>query len=146
MDDPWQECLNWLALLEWIAARPRIEVRRGRDEVALKTLVAILPDLYRATAGEEACRVYRLVETRCSGPFGEGGDLLYLARPFVSYADEKAPRIGMTQPPSLARIVRQTLGERRAAMLTSWAGNIPMSPHSWHSSSPQRGSPRRGRR
>ncbi len=44
------------------------------------------------------------------------------ARPFVSHADEKAPRIGMTQPPSLARIVRQSLEKRRAAMLTGWAG------------------------
>ncbi len=44
------------------------------------------------------------------------------ARPFVSHADEKASRIGMTQPPSLARFVRQTLEKRRAEMLTGWAG------------------------
>ncbi len=120
MDVPLQDCLDWLALLVWIADRPGIEVRRGRDDVALKTLVAVLADLYRATTGEDACRVYRLVETGCSGPFGE--DLLDLARPFVSYADEKALRIGMTQPPSLARIVHRTLEVRRAAMLTGWAG------------------------
>ncbi len=59
MDVPLQDCLDWPALLVWIAARPGIEVRRGRDEVALKTLVAVLADLYRAITGEEACRVYR---------------------------------------------------------------------------------------
>ncbi len=59
MDVPLQDCLDWPALLVWIAARPGIEVRRGHHEVALKTLLAVLADLYRAISDEEACRVYR---------------------------------------------------------------------------------------
>ncbi len=113
MDVPLQDCLDWPALLEWIAGRPSIEIRRGRDEVSQKTLVAGLAELYWAFTGEEARRVYRLVETCGSGPFGEGGVLLELARAIVSYADEKAPGIVKTRPPSLARIVRQTLERRR---------------------------------
>ena len=116
MDDPLRDVWDWLVLLEWIATRPRIEVRRGRDEVPQITLVAGLAELYREFTGEEARRVYRLVETCGSGPFGEGGDLLELARALVSYADEKAPGFVKTRPPSLARIVRQTLEKRRAAL------------------------------
>ncbi len=115
MDDPLQDWLDWLALLEWIATRPRIEVRRGRDKVPQKTLVAGLAELYRATTDEEACRVYRLVDT-ASGPFGEGGDLLELARALASYASEKVPGIGYSEPQSFALIVRQTLERRRPAL------------------------------
>ncbi len=91
-------------------------MRRGRDEVPLKTLVSGLAELYSVMTGKQPGRVYRPPEITACGPVGEGGDFLELARAFVSYADEKAPGIVKTRPPSLARIVRQTLEMRRAAL------------------------------
>lgn len=115
IEDPLQNILEWMSLLEAVSARPRIEVKTGRDEVALKTLVAGLAELYRAITGKEPGRVYRAVKTRRGEPRGETGDFLKLVRMLVKYAHEAAPGIGKGGRKSLSKVVREVLEERRAA-------------------------------
>ena len=108
------DAVEWLALLRSVAARPRIEVKKGRDEAAEKQMVRGLAELYRAMTGKEPGRVYRVVETRRGDPVGEAGDFLELARTLAGYANDVLGVTTSDGKRSLSKIVRQILEERRA--------------------------------
>ncbi len=108
--DPIGDALAWLSLLRSVAERPRIEVTRGRDEVALKNCVGGLAALYRAKVGKEPGRVYRAIGTSPGDRVREAGEFLELARSLVGFAYEPLPEAAA---PSLSKIVRDVLEERK---------------------------------
>ncbi len=111
--DPIGDALAWLSLLRSVAKHPRIEVTRGRDEVALKNCVGGLAALYRAKVGKELGRVYRAIETRRGDRIGETGEFLELARRLVGYAYELLPKAAAPNSRSLSKIVREVLEARK---------------------------------
>ena len=110
---PIQDAVDWLSLLGSIADRPQIEVKRGRDEAAVKELVRGLAELCRAITGKEPGRVYRAIETCCGDPVGEAGDFLELVRTFTSYIDEALSCREVAGNRFLSKIVREVLEDRR---------------------------------
>ncbi len=114
--DPIGDALAWLSLLRSVAEHPRIEVKRGREEVALKNCVVGLAALYQSMVGKEPSRAYRAIETRRSGRKGETGEFLELARKLVGYACELLPEAAVPSSRSLSKIVRLVLEERKAKL------------------------------
>ena len=111
-EDPVQDLLGWLTLIESIASHPKIEVKRGPDDAHLRTLVQDLIAPYTKLTGREPRRAYMTAQTSRDEGNQESGEFLKLTRAVLAFANESIPDAAGVRPASLSRIVRHALEDR----------------------------------
>lgn len=109
-----EDVLTWLSFLERVVDNPRIEVKRGRDEAILRSMVRGLAALYHDKTGEEPARTYYNSDTNCGDLEGEAGDFLPFVKAFTSYVYEAIPHGKIVANLSMVRFVRDVIEERKA--------------------------------
>ena len=108
-----EDVLAWLSFLERVVDNLPIEVKRGRDDVILRSMVRGLAALYHDMTGEEPVRIYYVTDTKRGDREGEAGDFLAFVKAFTSYVYEAIPHVKKVANLSMVRFVRDVIKERK---------------------------------
>ena len=108
-----EDVLAWLSFLERVVDNLPIEVKRGRDDVILRSMVRGLAALYHDMPGEEPVRFYYETDTKRGDREGEAGDFLSFVKAFTSYVYEAIPHVKKVANLSMVRFVRDVIKERK---------------------------------